>query len=111
MCKCEFLFKCASVTVNFCLNVNCVNWRARAGPGSFVGRAFRAGPAQMGLSSAVLGQRGQPVGRPGPFNRPGSNGLGLDRAGPGRAARLDICTYGQPTSQVLNSRSKIKPLQ
>jgi hypothetical protein len=55
---------CASV--NFCLNVNSVNWRARAGPGSFVGRAFRAGPARMGLRSAVLGQKGQPVERPGP---------------------------------------------
>jgi hypothetical protein len=85
MCKCEFLFKCASVSVNFCLNVNCVNWRARAGPGSFVGRAFRAGPARIGLSSAVLGQKGQPVGRPDPARLTGRAQTGSGWTGPGRA--------------------------
>jgi hypothetical protein len=84
MCKCEFLFKCASVSVNFCLNVNYVNWRARAGPGSFVGRAFRAGPARMGLCSVVLGQKGQPVGRHGPARLTGRAQTGSGWAGPGR---------------------------
>jgi hypothetical protein len=58
-------------------------WRARAGPGSFVGRAFRAGPTRMGLCSAVLGQNSQPVGRHGPARLIGRAQTG--RAQTGRA--------------------------
>jgi hypothetical protein len=59
-------------------------WRARAGPGSFVGRAFRAGPARMGLCSAVLGQNSQPVERHGPARLIGRAQTGSGWAGPCR---------------------------
>jgi hypothetical protein len=73
-------------------NVNCefmclfeceMCWRARAGPGSFVGRAFRTGPARMDLCSVVLGQNSQPVGRHGPARLIGRAQTGSGWAGPG----------------------------
>jgi hypothetical protein len=68
MCKCklcEFMCMCKCELCET-MNLNCVTCRAQAGPGSFMGLAFRASPARVGLCSAVLGQHREPVGRPGP---------------------------------------------
>jgi hypothetical protein len=77
-CEFMYLFKC-----ELCEFRSVFTWRARAGPGSFVGRAFRAGPARMGLCSAVLGHERQPVGRHGPARLTGRAQTG--RAQTGRA--------------------------
>jgi hypothetical protein len=94
-----------------CANVNCVNLQlcschARAGPGSFMGRAFWASPARMGLFSAVLGWRRQPVGRPGPVicsgsNGPGWNGLRLGQAVPLIWTSIFLTIDGQTGPPVL----------
>jgi hypothetical protein len=54
-----------------------------------MGRAFRVGPARMGLYSVVLGQKSKPVGRPGPARltgrvQTGRAQTGSDWAGPCR---------------------------
>jgi hypothetical protein len=59
-------------------------------------RAKRAGPARLGPLRAELGQEIEPACLAGParfFNRAWRAGLHRARAGPGRAARLDISSY------------------
>jgi hypothetical protein len=50
-----------------------------------MGRAFRAGPARMGLYSAVLGQKSKPVGRHGPTRLIGRAQIGRAQTGSGWA--------------------------
>jgi hypothetical protein len=88
-CEFMYLFKC-----ELCEFRTVFTWRARAGPGSFVGRAFRAGPARMGLCSAVLEHERQPVGRHGPAWLTGRAQTGSGWAGPCRPfGHLYLCCW------------------
>jgi hypothetical protein len=53
-----------------------------------LGRAFRVGPTRMGLCSAVLGQKSQPVGRHGPARLTGRAQTGRAQTGSDRAVPL-----------------------